>query len=298
MEVLELTNADLQVLKPLSNSCHICHTESDLYYDPHNKNRVLKIYKLRDDKVWMRGKFKSIQNLIKFTSIHNIPELIRPDRLVIKNDEFIGIRLPLIEGVNASYYLNSRYVPIEIRIAILKQIGAILKKIYMADNTTAFGDVHGHNFMVENPNDYGYDVSKIHTTAIDTDSMKLYDSPGVINFYLYDNKNLYNMDKYEENAAGIVKPSYNTDLFCFIMMIFEVISDDKYFFSIPLIKYRRYIDYLDKLGFDSNLLNALISVYEDDKDNIDPTPYLDSLIKVSDESSFRSHIIRGAHGNH
>ena len=59
----------------------------------------------------------------------------------------------------------------------------------------------------------------------------------------------------------------------------------EYVYTLNIDEYYRYLDYLDKLGFDSNLLNAFASVYEEDIDNINPLPYLEGLKKISDECS-------------
>ena len=288
MEILKISNKEFKTLEPYKPDSEIWHTESKIYYDPHNHKRILKVYNADYNKKWMKAKLKAIKNLIRFTNEHNVPELLKPDGIALVNGHFKASILPIIPGKNASYYLNAKYTPIEVKLEILKQIGEIIKKINEADPNAALSDVHADNFLVDGIFDYDTkDTSRIKTRAVDTDSMKIYDSKGTINFYLYGNTNLYELEKYEVKKNQII-PNAETDIFCFIMIIMHLISNNDHIYMINIDSYLRYIEYLDKMGFDSNLLTSLASIYNPKINNISPLPYLDSLTNISEKSNWSS----------
>ena len=152
-------------------------------------------------------------------------------------------------------------------INILKQVCKIIEDIHNADINCAFGDVHSDNFMLENDRVYG----------IDTDSMKIYNHNDACGYYTDCNGHILSFDKYKDN--GKVTCNYNTDLYCVIMMILEVIGNDSLIAAMRDNEYLYYLDYLDKLGFNADLLNCFSKVYSND-DNINPFPYLDKVKSI------------------
>ena len=199
MEVLSLNNDDFENLEPYELDDTIWHGESKIYYDPTNKKRILKIYHSHFNKKWKIQKLKAIKNLIKFTDEYNIPEIIWPEGLVNIDKDFKGIILPIIPGNNASIYLSDGSVPKNIKIDILKQIATILEKIKNTKSGACFADVHSDNFLID-----GIETGNIKAKGIDTESMRIYNSPGVTNFYLLNNGNLYSNKKYNLDNVGII----------------------------------------------------------------------------------------------
>ncbi len=292
MEQMDMTYEQFCHLRPYKMDDSLIHCESELFHDPTNNRRLIKAYRYSNDIPWMETKLKAVKNLIRFTSEHDIPELLRPDGIVKVYGSFRASIIPILPGCNASYFLSTKYTSTKVKIEILKQIGTILKRINEADKTAAYGDVHEDNFLVDIGSAKKIDVSSIRTYGIDTESVRLYDSPGLTNFYLVGNSNIRYLDKYQADSSGIIRADYNTDLFCFIMMVLSVISGDELFYLIDIDEYKKYLDYLDKLGFDSNLLNSLLTIYDKDKDNISPLPYLGTIKKLTKKaslSSFRMH---------
>ena len=281
MKVLRLTSKDYNHLKPYDIGDKVLHTESEFFYVPHSSKEIIKYY-ISDDEDYLSRKILTFSNLTIFNNEYPIEELIMPNGIVLLHDDFKGIILPKKSGINASVYLRNKNVPIKTKIDILKQIGLIIRKVASADPSTnaALADVHGDNFIVENK------TKKVY--ALDTDGMSVYDSVGRTNYYLYHNPWVRNCDKYEYNYVGLIKGTTKTDIFCFIMMILQVISDYKSIFRVNLDEYLAYIGYLDHLGFDTHLIEAFVSIALDKQDNINPVDYLDDLNRISPESSIKT----------
>lgn len=258
------------------------HTESIFFEIPDRPNELIKLY-IHEDKDYLHNKKKDVENLIRFGKEFNIPEIIIPTDILKVNFRFKGIILPKLEGKNARIYLTSTKVPIKTKIEILKQIGTILEKISKLDNGKfAFADVHNDNFFVTK------EKSHIKTYAVDADSMKMYDSKGRLNFYVAYNINLRNFNKYGRLDNFIGEASYQTDLLCFIMMVLELISNNEKIVNISVDDYFKYLDYLDKLGFNSDLLTCFANIYDDSIDNTTPLPYLDYLTTLNKKATWDS----------
>ena len=280
MKKINITESEFKNLDYI-NLFGTWHTESRLYKNPFDNASIIKIYKVFDDEKYMSDKRKNIENLYYFSIKNNIPELVIPTYLLTIDDEFRGIIEPKIIGKNASYYLTNSDTSIKTKIEILKQIGTILEKIHNTNPkyNAAFGDVHSDNFIVRKTK------HSINTYGIDTDSMKLYDINFGAGYYFCDNPFVSFLDKYEKGFEDSVIPNYQTDIYSYIMMILEVIAADECIVDLDINKYKKYIDYLDRLGFNSDLLKCFLSIYDDKIDNINPLPYLDSLEMISEKSS-------------
>ena len=117
--------------------------------------------------------------------------------------------------------------------------------------------------------------------------MKILDSKGNPAYYLYDSEKLSELDKYKIDSDNIIIPDSNTDIYCYIMIILDFISKSNYAYCLNIDEYNRYIDYLDKLNINSNLLQSFASVYKNNIDNINPLPYLDSLYEIGENASLQ-----------
>ena len=258
---MNFTSKEFNNLQEMKLDEGVVHSESDFFYVP-NSSKIIKIYHTKDSR-YLINKKRIVENLIKFNKSADISELVIPEDFVYIDNEFKGILLPKINGINSSKYLDSN-VPISKKIEVLKKIGIILEKVNK--NNASFSDVHFDNFMVSNDNVFG----------IDTDGMKIFNERGVTNFYLY-HLTSHNIDKYETDCYGIVYPSYNTDIYCYCMMILSFLSGNKNFYINDLDDFNSYLKYLKSNGFDECLINSLYTIYNPDIDNINPLNYLDSL---------------------
>ena len=71
------------------------------------------------------------------------------------------------------------------------------------------------------------------------------------------------------------KVDYNTDMYCYIMVILNFLYGDNVN-NMNINDFYCYLDYLYKIGIDSSLLECFNSIYSD-CDNINPMNYIDSL---------------------
>ena len=267
MERINLTKREFRRLKHFYIDENVANTEANFYYDKKSDEFLFKIYRSKNDE-YLQRKEKTIKDIIQSKDLINIPELILPLKEVFIDSNFRGSIIKRVKGCNTSLYLNDSFIPLKTKIDILKQIGTILKKIKNANPNLnlAFGDVHADNFMISDNKVFG----------IDTDGMNIFDNKGRINYYLDDKSFIHSIEKYPLDDMGLIKASTNTDIFCFIMMILDVITNNKVY-RLSLNEYKYYLDYLDRLGLDNNLLMSLASIYNESIDNISPLPYLDKL---------------------
>lgn len=263
--------------------------EADFFYKPNDKTKLLKIYKrFSDNELELR--LKSILDLDENRDQISVPGLILPNEICFDHDRFQGPVFPIKPGNNASVYLHSDAYPIKVKIEILKQIGTILDGIAKCSPSLnlAFSDVHADNFLVDGA--YSGSIEHMTTYAIDTDGMRIKANPSAPNFRLK-NRAIMTISKYEtyKDNRGIARimPSKETDTYCFIMMVLDIISGNT-MELLSVDEFKKYLDYLDGLGFNSNLLASFASVYETDKANISPLPYLNYLSRVSRKSSYES----------
>ena len=291
MKKINFTKEELNNLEKLHLVVGTIEKESIMYYSPSNENEIIKVYNNFDNKLYVMEKLRNTRNLLKYIKEFEFDELLKPTGIALLDNEIIGIIYPIVEAYTARTYLNLNIVPMKLKIEIIRKIGLLLEKIKNSDSkfNAAFSDVHADNFLV---NDIKVDENKIITNlsimACDTDSMRILDSKGTPGLYLYDSEKLTEFDKYKFDSEKIIIPDSNTDIYCYIMIILDFISKSNFAYCLNVDEYNRYIDYLDKLQYDSKLLESFSSIYKNDIDNISPLPYLDSLYNIDEKSSLKS----------
>lgn len=286
MKTLELNMEEFNNLKPLHLIAGTLEKESDMYFYPGTKKEIIKVYKNYLDKEYIEAKMLALDNLLSYTNELDFPELLKPIGILKVEGNIMGPIYPKIQGYTSRIYLNTFYDTMDIKIEILRKIGILLDKIAKTNPkyNAAFADVHVDNFIINGiPLDNVTNVNNIKITACDTDSMKILSSPGITGYYLYDSDKFGDYEKYPLDNDGFVLANTNTDIYCYSMMLLDLISKSEYVYSLNIDEYYRYLDFLDKLGFDGNLLNAFASLYDEDIDNINPLPYLDGLRTISDK---------------
>lgn len=243
-------------------------SEATFYTLPGKDKFLFKIYS-SDDEEYLYGKSNKIDILQLFNKEEKISELVLPKVKIYIDGMFKGELLKRIKGYNGYNYLSNNNISLSKKIDVLKKIGVILKKIEESNPrySACFSDVHGGNFMID------YD-GNVH--AIDTTGMGLLGIPGTTNLYTYYLAKR-NISKYEANCYGIMNTSKQTDIYCYVMMIVEVLLNNKNVFSFETDIYKSLIELLDKIGFDSRLVASLSSVMDNDAKNINPFIYLDTI---------------------
>ncbi len=291
MKKINFTKEELNNLEKLHLVVGTIEKESIMYYSPSNENEIIKVYNNFDNKLYVMEKLRNTRNLLKYIKEFEFDELLKPTGIALLDNEIIGIIYPIVEAYTARTYLNLNIVPMKLKIEIIRKIGLLLEKIKNSDSkfNAAFSDVHADNFLVNDIKvDENKNITNLSIMACDTDSMRILDSKGTPGLYLYDSEKLTEFDKYKFDSEKIIIPDSNTDIYCYIMIILDFISKSNFAYCLNVDEYNRYIDYLDKLQYDSKLLESFSSIYKNDIDNISPLPYLDSLYNIDEKSSLKS----------
>ena len=256
------------------------NTESELFIVPeknkwNNNHIILKRFSnTKGD--YFGNKLYTINSLINSKDKIGIEEIVFPDKLAIYNKEIIGITMKLINGVNLDYILsNSNYTP-TFKKELLIQVGQILNKLKSVrtyNNIKDFfiGDLHEGNFV------YNFDTKEIN--VVDMDSCKINGNKPFPSKYLYRSKIIKELSHKYKTTDNIYFPEYipdeNTDYFCYIMMILNYLSGTV-IEKMNYNEYYTYLDYLNSLGYNLELLTIFENVYSN-KDNTNPVDYLDTL---------------------
>lgn len=198
-----------------------------------------------------------------------------PEFLVLLDDRDLYMAIDYINGNNLGDVLKDKNINICDKKIYLSYIGNTLEEMrHMRENPLLsdfyLGDLHEDNFIVSN--------KKLYT--IDLDDAKI-DSISPIASYLQMGTLFSKFETYKykiiEESPYFVKyeVNYNTDLYCYIMIILNFLYGDNVN-NMDTSEFYCYLDYLDRLGIDGSLLECFNSIYSD-CDNINPMNYIDSL---------------------
>ena len=276
MEIISMSKNKFDKLEPIILPNGVCNTECDLFHFRYgNKHKALK-------KLYLTGgnnfgnKLYTIEALSSNADL--IPDnFILPEYLVAINKRIEAFVMPFIEGVNLSVVLDDISISYEDKIYYLKMVGQILEDM---SNTRKFtelkdfyiGDLHEDNFMV--------DLGKRQIFVTDVDSFKIAGNLSFPARYLNKRALLNNVNgKYrisrDAHAIANYNINENTDLYCYIIVILNYLYGEK-INNISICDFYNYLNYLDSLKFDQNLLHCFERIVSNGK-NINPLPYLDSL---------------------
>lgn len=277
MELVNYSKKAFDKLHPFNIYKQTISTEADFFMMPGNNPHIIKKYK-DNSKSNLTNKINTVFDLEENKEKIKVPSLVIPDKAVAIGGKFVGFASPYIEGLNVEVILSGKNVPLNLKVKILKQIGHILHQVDTHYHTInlSFGDVHPGNFIFNGEKTY----------AVDTDSMKIKNNKVSPSLYLERNPNVCRINKYDCNSYGMYFVNPNTDILSFIMIILGVIADGDVY-KLNLYQYYEYLDYLDHLGIDKNLLNAFMMIYDNTKDNINPTPFLDSLNNLNEKATLK-----------
>lgn len=198
-----------------------------------------------------------------------------PEFLVLLDNKDLYMAIDYINGNNLGDVLKDKNINIRDKKIYLSYIGNTLEEMrHMRENPLlsdfCLGDLHEDNFIVSN--------KKLYT--IDLDDAKI-DSISPISSYLQMGTLFSKFETYKykiiEESPYFVKyeVNYNTDLYCYIMIILNFLYGDNVN-NMDIEEFYCYLDYLDRLGIDGSLLKCFNSIYSD-FDNINPMNYINSL---------------------
>lgn len=198
-----------------------------------------------------------------------------PEFLVLLDDRDLYMAIDYINGNNLGDVLKDKNINICDKKIYLSYIGNILEEMrHMRENPLlsdfCLGDLHEDNFIVSNKKLYTIDLDDAKIDSISP--IASYLQVGSLFSYLHTDK--YIIEDYNPYFVKY-KVDYNTDLYCYIMIILNFLYGDNVN-NMNINDFYCYLDYLYKIGIDSSLLECFNSISSSD-DNINPMNYIDSL---------------------
>lgn len=198
-----------------------------------------------------------------------------PKFLVLLDNKDLYMAMDYVNGNNLGDVLKDKSINICDKKIYLSYIGNTLEEMKcMRENPLlsdfCFGDLHEDNFIVSNDKLYTIDLDDIKIDSISPVSSYL--QVGSLFSYFHTDK--YIIEDYNPYFVKY-KVDYNTDMYCYIMVILNFLYGDNVN-NMNINDFYCYLDYLYKIGIDSSLLECFNSIYSD-CDNINPMNYIDSL---------------------
>ncbi len=198
-----------------------------------------------------------------------------PEFLVLLDNKDLYMAIDYINGNNIGDVLKDKNINIRDKKIYLSYIGNTLEEMrHMRENPLlsdfCLGDLHEDNFIVSNKKLYTIDLDDAKIDSISP--IASYLQVGSLFSYLHTDK--YIIEDYNPYFVKY-KVDYNTDMYCYIMVILNFLYGDNVN-NMNINDFYCYLDYLDRLGIDGSLLKCFNSIYSSD-DNINPMNYIDSL---------------------
>ena len=282
MQNKDYTKEEFDKLDKLVLDEGIFHNESEkLLIDD---NEVLKIF--REKKSDSFGiKLYTLNGLNERKKSLKTNRIILPNSLISVNKEIIGYKMNYIKGKNLSTLLKDETVPFETKLDYLKQIGHIFLELKESIKNNALkdfalNDVHENNFVVDEQN---------RVFVVDIDSAYLEHTAPFGTRYLNScSATKYAPNKYNTNLTrsfgGSIIPTHNTDLYCYTIIILNLLYGNNVVHRFSIDNYKAYIEYLKANGLCKELEDIFLNIYTEN-DNINPIYYLDNLSLVYENIS-------------
>lgn len=276
MEIISLTENQFKRLTPYRLDQSICSTEGTFFYlDKGNWDYVRegllfkKLYVNSDDV--MANKLFTISMLNSNDVFRSFKEFVIPKYLVSIDGAIQGFALSEKKNViNLGIILSSPTVSFQQKLCLLEKIGFLLHRIYnLKKNNISFslGDLQPYNFLVDEFQNL---------FAVDLDSSYFGTGVPLPSYYLSTNQHVGQIPcKYHFSRDGLSFPDYNSDLFCYNMMILDTIAG-RNMNRISLAEYYEYLYYLDSFGFPDELLSSFQKIYMG-SDNVNPVLFLKQI---------------------
>ena len=284
MEVSVLSKKVYKELQEIKLPKEIKNQEAKVYLIPNkdkwNSNQKL-LKRLNDNKGFDFGnKLLTVNALIDNKDIINIEELILPEKLAVYNKEIIGFIMPYIKSINFQWLLKSNEFDNATKKRLLIEIGEILDKMNNRRKNIKLKDFYLNDIREAN---FIYNIETKHLNVVDLDSCSISKNNPMLALYLTSFSEIINYPfKYEVNRNSsdlsyeyYIKPSNNTEYYCYNMILLNYLFQDKAY-NMNTKDFFLYINYLDSIGFPKCLLDALSYMYTS-VDNQNIKPYLEDL---------------------
>ena len=294
MNVMNISESKFNNLERFELPDGVFNSESELFYiDEKNKweKRRFLLKKLNNDfGIVLSNKLFTVNELITNKDVIGIPELVIPDKLVSIHGKIVGFTIPLVNGNNFGEVLSNDNISVSDKIKYFKEIGYILENMkyvrqYTSLNDFYLNDIHENNFVFNN------ETGKIN--VVDMDSCKINNNMTMTALRLNPFCNICDFNKYEKEESmcgGCYKPSYNTEMYSYIIMFLRFISNYR-INEIDVSSYYTYMEYLHKLGISYELIDILASIYSE-KDNVNPYLLLDEFTSYYEKCDYKKYVLK------
>lgn len=235
-----------------------------------NEEKILKqFYKLDN---CLQNKIYTIKYLEKVKNYFD-DRYILPEMLATVENTVIGYIMHFIQNVNLETILKDYDISMAKKKQYLKEVGLILdhckclRNKYNELSNFYIGDLHVNNFI------YNKITKKIN--ICDLDSSKIGNNDPFSSRYLSCSRGIKNLDKKYLRKDNTYMPNENSDIYCYIIMILNFLYDGGVEF-MNKDEYYEYLNYLESLKFNKELLDIFYRVYSLD-DNVSPLGLIDSI---------------------
>jgi len=253
--------------------------------DPEVKKiMALKLYYRQSRKI-KENQQLTVQSLIEYRDVIDIEQFVMPEKVLLVDGKFIGFTMPLLDNVTPLKDVFSDHNrSASEKIDYLKQIGRILEKMQDIRANSPLkdfylNDLHAGNFLID-------EESNSH--IIDLNSCKINNNKPSPTLYLHELSPIANYpgkyhqnpemerDMYDFKMWGNYIPDRNTDIYCYIMSIIEMLYRENITIFSEKDFYTNVLQNLLEFGVSKELIEIFSLVYSNE-DNINPGPYLDGL---------------------
>ncbi|MDD3304785.1 MAG: hypothetical protein PHT75_01470 [Bacilli bacterium] len=273
MLIEAFSNRQFNRLKPLYLENEITSIESDLYVLPGKANqadRVIKKY-VNVNGEYFGNKLLTINSLIENREKINIDEIVFPEKLAVIDKKIVGYTMKLIDNVNLTLLLNSKEIHVKQKIQLLKQVENIIRRVQCVkglEDPFLLADIHESNFILEK------DSGKVY--AVDIDGCKISNNRiYVMKYGSFNEKFFYYPHKYPLDEEDRPIPNINTEWYCFIIMVLNMIGKGP-IHKLSIEDYYDYLHFLKEAKFSNELLDCFANIYSNN-DNYPPHELLDTI---------------------
>ncbi len=263
----------------------IINTEGRLYIL--NDRLLFKRFYV-DEGEYFGNKLLTLNTLIDNKEALSNRNLILPEKIVLVDKKVVGFTMPYInDNINLTILLDDKTIPLKDKLIYLRKVGEVLSKVQDVKefkDRFFLGDVQTGNFIVSLENKKLDEIF-----AVDLDSSKIGDNLPFPSKILSTNFNIKNNKKYKMSTNGLIEPDANTEWLCYNMMILNFIGN----FNINSLsenQFYRYLEYLNDLNFNKELIDSFSKVYSRSNKNTNPQDLVESIpndYTKADYSEFR-----------
>lgn len=257
--------------------------EGYLYVNPRNKKKMIKIIEPRASvPEYLEMKQYTIKLLLDNQDYLKELKIAIPEEGVSIDHIQRGYQTSYIKGTPLSIVLDNPNIPLDIKLSCLKQIGSLLRNIELIRNNNPhlrnlfYNDIHENNFMVTN---------SFEVIGLDFDSCSIGNNIPVQGLYSMMLKRVQPSNNKYQQCSQMCEDSTeyiidkNLELYSYTMMIINFMYGVPMYMWTPK-KLDNYLNYLESIGTNLELLYALSYIYDQSIDNINPDYLLDYIKEI------------------